>query len=132
MIADGTTVVLALCDRTAAHATPCAPSAAPHAQPVWASASDTVSAGGRIAKPMRRTLFDVNSISGLIFLLMSNLPDFDGDSSKPPSRARLGLSPNYRIISKRIIDDIGGDFDLDQTNMSLAKSQKSTGAKRRL
>ena len=74
MIADGTTVVLALCDRTAAHATPCAPSAAPHAQPVWASASDTVSAGGRIAKPMRRTLFDVNSISGLIFLLMSNLP----------------------------------------------------------
>jgi hypothetical protein len=74
MIADGTTVVLALCDSTAAHTTPCAPSAAPHAQPVWASASDTVSAGGRIAKPMRRTLFDVNSISGLIFLLMSNPP----------------------------------------------------------
>lgn len=47
-------------------------------------------------------------------------------------REPVSVNPNYRIISKRIIDYIGGDFDLDQTNMSLAKSQKSTGAKRRL
>ena len=130
MIADGTTVVLALCDRTAAHATPCAPSAAPHAQPVWASASDTVR--GQNCEANAKNAFRREFNFRLDFFTHVQSADFDGDSSKLPSRAHLGLSANYRIISKRIIGDIGGDFDLDQTNMSLAKSQKSTGAKRRL
>jgi len=55
---------------------------------------------------------------------MSKLPDFDGYTSKPPSRARLSLSPNYRIISERIIDDIDGDFDLDQTNDVFSEPAK--------